>query len=405
MANWWEHYKLRGEPRLSPDPLTRKEDQSLFIGRDSDQQIIKATTQGNSTIAVLITGNPGVGKTTLIHQLFMYSGGFIWVDLSNARRFVDVDVEIAEACILAVRKQTASKATALRKRLLSTTTQSTGRNLKAGIAPGGIGGEVSSLYQETMAPVRNIEVREIIRESLEYLRSKKQRIFLFLDESDFFDGETTKQLTHLCKRVKGLLPAGSVLLLANRDLQHQFSDAYRKTGSLVRSTFRHYYELDSLWEEGKGDLPEFLEVRLKWGKPIHGYRFPLSQNACHIIDVFSMGNFKLLLQYAETSLIHGSLQEAKIPIAAPFVKKLLFERFPETSEMDDDELKVLKHLENTPAHVSDSRFKGIVGSRTNLQHVLARLEDRRLVKRNVRRTGVKQVFSVTQKGMMLLAEQ
>ena len=118
-----------------------------------------------------------------------------------------------------------------------------------------------------------------------------------------------------------------------------------------------------------------------------------------------MGNFKLLLQYAETSLIHGSLKEAKIPIAAPFVKKLLFDSFPETSEMDDDELKVLMHLEKTPAHVSDSRFKGIVGSRTNLQHVLARLEDRRLVKRNIRRTGVKQVFSVTQKGMMLLAEQ
>ncbi|MCD4716700.1 MAG: ATP-binding protein [Desulfobacterales bacterium] len=405
MANWWEYYNLQAEPRLSPDPLTRREDQSLFIGRDSEQQAIKAITQGNSTVAVLITGNPGVGKTTLVHHLFMEVGGFIYVDLSNAQRFIDVDVEIAEACILAVKKHSARKATDLRDRLLSTTSQSTGRNLKAGIAPGGIGGEMTSLYQETMAPVRNIEVREIIRETLEYLGSKKQHIVLFLDESDFFDGETTGPLTHLCKRVKGMLPSGSVLLLANRDLQHQFSDAYRKTGSLVRSTFRHYHPLDSLWEEGKGNIPEFLGLRLKRGKVVRGYQFPLSQKSCHIIDVLSMGNFKLLLQYAETSLIYGSLKEAKIPLTAPFVKKLLFEHFPETSQMDEDELKVIKHLENTPTHVNDSKFKGIVGSRTNLQHVLARLEDRRLVKRDIRRKGVKQVFSVTQKGIMILAEQ
>lgn len=405
MADWWEFYKLRGEPLLSPDPLIRKEDRSLFIGRDSDQQTLKATTQGNTTNAVLITGNPGVGKTTLVHQLFMDNGGFIPVDLSNAQRLLDVDVDIAEACILAVKKHNASKAKELRERLLSTTSQSTGRNLKAGIAPGGIGGEVTSHYLETMAPVRNIEVREIIRGSLGYLHSGRQRIFLFLDESDFFDGETTEQLTQLCKRIKGLLPSGSVLLLANRDLRHQFSEAYRKTRSLVRSTFRHYHPLDSLWEEGKGNVPEFLGLRLERGKPIRGYRFPLSQKACHVIDVLSMGNFKLLLQYAETSLIHGSLQGAKIPLTAPFVKKLLFEKFPETSEMDDDELKVMKHLKNTPAHVNDTSFKGIVGSRTNLQHVLARLEDRRLVKRDIRRTGVKQVFSVTDKGMMVLAEQ
>lgn len=40
MANWWEYYKLQKEPLLSPDPLTRKEDQVLFFGRESDQQIL-----------------------------------------------------------------------------------------------------------------------------------------------------------------------------------------------------------------------------------------------------------------------------------------------------------------------------------------------------------------------------
>jgi hypothetical protein len=37
MATWWEYYKLKKEPLLSPNPLTRTEDQTLFFGRESDQ--------------------------------------------------------------------------------------------------------------------------------------------------------------------------------------------------------------------------------------------------------------------------------------------------------------------------------------------------------------------------------
>ena len=110
MANWWEYYKLKKAPLLSPDPLTRTEDQTLFFGRESDQQIPSTITQGQSTVAMLMTGNPGVGKTTLIHKLFMNNTGFIWVNLSNAQRFLDADVEIAESFISAVKKLNKSDA-------------------------------------------------------------------------------------------------------------------------------------------------------------------------------------------------------------------------------------------------------------------------------------------------------
>ncbi len=195
---------------------------------------------------------------------------------------------------------------------------------------------------------------------------------------------------------------GSVLILANRDLKNRFSDEYQDSESLVRSTFRYYHRLDSMWEEGKGDLKDFLKLRFNRGKPLKTYRFPLSQKACRNIDILSMGNFKLLLQFVETSLMHGSMPKARVPLTAPFVSKLLCENFKELSLNDEDEIKVLKYLAKIPTHVNDNKFKSLIGSRTSLQEVLSGLEDRRLVKRSTRQTGVKQIYSVTQKGALLM---
>lgn len=404
MNNWWAYYKLKKEPLLSPDPLTQPEDEDLFFGRESDQQTVTALTQSQSKVTMLITGDPGVGKTTLVHKLFMKVKAFIWVNLSNAQRIQDADIEIAESCISVVKKFSKNQATKLRKRLVSVASETTGRNIQAGFAPAGVGGKATSIYHETMSPIRNIEVRDIIRESAEYLDSKHQRIYLFVDESDFFDAKHADQLTHLCQRTKQLLPHNSVMILANRDLRSRFGEEYRQPRSLVRSTFRHCHRLGSLWEQGKANIPMLLEKRIKRGQPLSNYQFPFSQNACHVLDILSGGNFKLLLQYVETCLIRGSIAKTKLPLTAPFVRRVIADTFDEVTIRDEDEKKVLEYLVQEPTHVSDKSFTDIVGSRTNLQDVLLRLEDMRLVERSTKRPGVKQIYSVTQKGKMLLNE-
>ncbi|MBW1860247.1 MAG: hypothetical protein JRI70_09310 [Deltaproteobacteria bacterium] len=334
----------------------------------------------------------------------MKSKAFIWVNLSNAQRIQDADVEIAESCIFVVKKFNKGQATKLRQRLVSEASETTGRNIQGGIAPGGVGGKVTSIYQETMAPIRSIAVRDIIRESTDFLRSKGQRIYLFVDEADFFDDEYADQLTHLCQRIKQLIPDNSVMMLANRDLRGRLGEEYQSSRSLLRSTFRHHHRLDSLWEEGKADVPMFLETRMKRGQPMRDYKFPFSQNACRILDILSAGNFKLLLQYVETCLIHGSIREERRPLNASFVRRMIADTFDDVTVRNEDERTVLEHLLRNPTHVSDKSFTNIVGSRTNLQDILLELEDRRLVNRSSKKSGVKQIYSVTQKGRMLLNE-
>jgi hypothetical protein len=336
MKGWWEHYNFDEEPFLSTEPITEGSDMPLFFGRSKEIKLVDAYLRGKTKKTVLLTGAPGVGKTTFICRLLHSDDGFIRFNLSK---------EITR--------------------------------------------------------IENVGVTEIINEYIDILLEKNHRIYFFLDETDFFNSKDINGLVTLFKQFKENLPQNSALVAANRDIDGKFSDEYNNAESLVRLTFTNNHELKPLIESNSTNLQEIVEERFKRGKPRERFKFPLAKNACHTIVGLSGGNFRLLLQYLEEVLIQGSINNEKLPLSDEFVNESIFKKFDEANIDTTDEREILNFLRKSPSHLSDDKFQELQPKST-LHEILQGLEKKYFVKRDTKKRGVKQIYSITPKAEIAL---
>jgi hypothetical protein len=336
MNDWWEYYNFAEAPFLSTEPLTDGSDMPLFFGRTKEIKLVHAYLQGGAKKTVLLTGTPGVGKTTFICRLLHSDEGFIRFNLSR---------EIER--------------------------------------------------------IRNFGVTDIINEYIGILSEKNHRIYLFLDETDFFNGKDIDGLITFFKQFKENLSQNSALVVAYRDIDGKLSDQYNNAESLVRSTFTNFHELKPLTEINSTNLQMMVRERFKRGKPRKEFNFPLANNACHTIVGLSGGNFRILLQYLEEVLIQGSINDEKIPLSDDFVKESIFKKFDEANIDTKDEFEVLNFLKKSPSHLSDPKFKKL-HPKSTLHDILQGLEKRYFVKRDTKKRGVKQIYSITPKAEIAL---
>lgn len=399
--NWWSYYKFREEPNLSTEPLVTSKELELFVGRDEDFRKVDARLHGRTTKSILITGPPGSGKSSFVSRLLINTHCFIRVNLSKSKSIMDADIDIAGEFIYAVESFDKETAERCRNRLTATVAETTGRLLQAGFAPGGIGVSGSSIYQKTIAPIRSIEITAVIRKCIEAIQSEGLEISLFIDETDFFDDGDVEWLAELTQRFKEVLPDGSILIAANRDLNNKMSDAFQNSRSLMRSAFHYHHELGPAFSSKNDDLDELMKKRFFLGKPGDDCVKPFTADAGKSILALSGGNFRTLIIYIEGILIQGAEEKITVSLIENFARMNLQNEYDEASIHSNHEERILRYLAEFPSHLSDKGFKKLM-PRSTLHEILMNLEDRSLVRRSTKRRGIKQIYSLTPKAEYLL---
>lgn len=397
---WWEYYGLKDEPNLSIEPLTNVDELNLFYGREDEITALELKLNGRYKKTLLLTGDSGVGKSSLINKLFNTKKGYVHVNLSNTRKVNDFESVITKAFIDTIEKINPKIAEEYRERYMLRISETLGNNRNVSIGYSGTGVARGDTDQTTYAPDRKLEVAQIINEVIEEI-SKIDRVCLVLDESDFFDNKHADELIHLSHRMKDELPSGTVLILVNRDSNNYFKKQYRNTTSLVRSTFQYTYHIHPLWKSGEADIPKIFEERFKTANPTNKFTFPLSIDSCRFLDKMASGNLRSLIQYTEHALMYGAVKNESIPLNLEFVQKETISNFEELSVLDDQEKNVLQYLLRNPTHLSGLEIQELY-ARATLQRIRDRLLDRMLIYVDTEDSSGKHILIVTELGQLLL---
>ena len=97
----------------------------------------------------------------------------------------------------------------------------------------------------------------------------------------------------------------------------------------------------------------------------------------------------------------GFNNKEEIPLSYSFCKQFLSEIIEDQIE-NKIENKILTHLDKHPMAVGDLIEARLFNSERTARRALERLEDKRLIKREHSRPGLRQEYSLLEKGSLLL---
>ncbi|MFO7950626.1 MAG: hypothetical protein R6U36_09685 [Candidatus Fermentibacteraceae bacterium] len=222
-----------------------------------------------------------------------------------------------------------------------------------------------------------------------------------LDGQDFLKSFNVDDVAAIGEYVNSTINSASTFVYSSRDPIDELREAFIDPSSRLSRIFDEHIVLQPFGLSGVEDIRDLLAKRFHVDD--HN-RLPLTDGALELLEQFASGNMRELLRLTRRLLEMGYQREVSCPLTREFCIEHLVD-MAKKQIASPVEWKMLEMLREHPMAVPDfTKLEGFGSERTN-RRALERLEERRFVERDHSRHGVRQEWRLTDKSVLLLSQK
>jgi len=313
-GKWWHYYGIEKPPALGVRPLIDDSDSQYFWNRQKEITEIRSECTGDDSRSLVVTGQAGDGKTSLLCNAFQGDPAFIRVDVRRAPSLNNLPgALVLEALRHSRGKLTDKMVDNLALEYAKLRTDATSQEYVGGKGPMPFGAsrEISQSFTQRVTPFRAVEIAFKV---LSRLREKVGRLTLLLDECSTHPDFIKDPYSMIAAITNLQLPGDTTLIVAGRP--EYFARHWQNSQSVLRQLFDAHQTVGPLFIPGKGESIELLSSRIVMpeGEP----RSLFQEDSIDLIEWLSEGNVREFIRNVRQVLIAGSVKAATFPFAPEF---------------------------------------------------------------------------------------
>ena len=190
----------------------------------------------------------------------------------------------------------------------------------------------------------------------------------------------------------------STFIYSSRDPIGELMDAYEDPRSRISRTYDEKIVLQPFGIDNIEDIMDLLSKRFHLQMTS---KLPFSKLSIQLLEQFASGNLRELLRSTRKLLEVGFEDREQIPFSDSYCTQYLVMAAVNQIE-NNTEYEILKKLNENPMSVGELAKLSQFGSERTVRRALDRLIERRFVKRDHTKPGVRQEYRLLDKAVILL---